>query len=113
MERHWTRIHGKSTINDWIVCQPNDGSLVVQKGGLIICKNIKNVATACSGMAPDYLQWWKSGPVLQLTKDWQGLYYGFDGARDLRKPIHDPCGTNNANNHKKGVGLPGGQIYLR
>ena len=103
----------KSTINDWIVCQPNNGSIVVKKGGSIICKNIKNVATACSGIAPGYLQWRKSGPVLQLTKGWENYYYRFEGDKDLRKPIHDPCGTSNAGNHKKGVALPGGQIYLR
>ena len=102
----------KSTI-DWIVCQPNDGSIVVKKEGSIICRNIKNVATACSGVAPDYMRWWSSGPALGSTNDALNSYYRFEGARDLHKPIHDPCGTGIASNHKKGVAIPGGQIYLR
>ena len=103
----------KSTINDWIVCQPNDGSLVVKKEGLIICKNIKNVAPACCGVVPDYMRWWSSGPALGSTNGTLNSYYRFEGARDLHKPIHDPCGTGKASNHKKGVAIPGGQIYLR
>jgi hypothetical protein len=42
----------KSNINDGIVCQPNSGSLVTKKDGSMSCRNIKNVATACSGLAP-------------------------------------------------------------
>ena len=28
----------KSTINDWLVCQPNGGSMVAKKEGLINCE---------------------------------------------------------------------------
>ncbi|CAB3992012.1 Hypothetical predicted protein, partial [Paramuricea clavata] len=38
----------KSNINDWIVCQPNGGSLVTKTRASMSCQNIKNVATACS-----------------------------------------------------------------
>ena len=38
----------KYSINDWIICQSNDGNVVERKEGLIICQNISNVATACS-----------------------------------------------------------------
>ena len=31
----------KSNINDWIVCQPNGGSMVTIKHGSISCQNIK------------------------------------------------------------------------
>ena len=103
----------KSTINDWIVCQANDGSLVEEKPGSIICENIKSVAPACSGVAPDYLGWWRSGPALGLKNGTVNSYYRFDGARDHARPVHDPCGTRNTRNHKKGVTNPGGQIYLR
>ena len=34
----------KSTINDWIVCQPNDGSIVEERAGSINCENINSVA---------------------------------------------------------------------
>ena len=101
----------KSTINDWILCQPNEGSIVEMKEGSIICENIKNVATACSGVAPERLTWWPSGPALRMTS--VSVFYRFDGARDLYVPKNDPCGTSKTENRKKGVDNPGGQIYLR
>ncbi len=58
---HWKNIGKefmvKSNINDWIVCQPNGGSLVTKTWGSISCQNIKNVATACSGVAPKRIYW--------------------------------------------------------
>ena len=42
----------KSNINDWVVCQQNGGSLVTKKEGSLSCKNIKNMATACSSVTP-------------------------------------------------------------
>ena len=98
----------KSTINDWIVCQPNVGSIVAGHAGSIGCQNIKNVATACSGVAPLTLTWGTRGPSLLASS----TYYRFIGARDTNWPGHDPCGKDQAN-HKKGVSNPGGQIYLR
>ena len=98
----------KSNINDWIVCQPNSGSMVYQKSGKISCQNIKNVATACDGVAPIEVRWKNFGPVLYNTE----IYYFFDGGLNNAKPFHDPCGKNHAN-HKQGVNNPGGQIYVR
>ena len=103
----------KSTINDWIVCQANKGSILEMKPGSIVCENIKNVAEACSGVVPDHVWWWGSGPVLGLNNGTLNLYYRFDGSTDGLVPMHDPCGTGNASNHKKRVLNPGGQIYLR
>ena len=98
----------KSTINDWIVCQPNDGSIVAKKGGSISCDNIKDVATACSGVVPYRMAWRVRGPALRA----EGFYYKFKGGTDRYWPMHDPCGKNKLN-HKKGVNNPGGEIYLR
>ena len=104
----------KSTINVWLVCQPNGGSMVAKKQGSIICENIKNVATACSGLKPKEVQWWNSGPVLKMSHDENDMYYRFDGdGESTAVPIHDPCGTSSRRNHKQGVANPGGQIYLR
>ena len=103
----------KSTINDWIVCQANKGSILEMKPGSIVCENIKNVAEACSGVVPDHVWWWGSGPVLGLNNGTLNLYYRFDGSTDGLVPMHDPCGTGNASNHKKRVLNPGGQICLR
>ena len=99
----------KSNINDWLVCQPNNGSIVTQNGGLVSCQNIKNVATSCSDAAPFKIIWSFGGPNLRLSGD---LYY-FEGGTKNNYPTHDPCGTGSAVNHKKGVENPGGQIYLR
>ena len=101
----------KSNINDWIVCQPSNGSMVTKKGGKISCQNIKNVATACSGMAPYKIFWWARGPYLRASQ-YKSRYYFFNGGTDSNWPVHDPCGTG-LKNHKKGVSNPGGQIYLR
>ena len=99
----------KSNINDWIVCQPNAGSLVQKKTGKISCQNIKNVATACVGVAPNRIQWWDLGPDLYANST---AYYFFEGGLNKGWPIHDPCGTRKENQNK-GVNNPGGQIYVR
>ena len=98
----------KSTINDWIVCQQNDGSIVTKQGGSISCENIKNVETTCAGLVPNRISWFPHAPILFATNG----YYTFDGTTDRYWPRHDPCGEGKAN-HKKGVSNPGGQIYLR
>ena len=98
----------KSNINDWIVCQPSGGSIVTKKVGSMSCQNVKNVATTCSGVAPQRISWWSRGPALYASS----IYYYFDGDTHQHWPTHDPCGKNNEN-QKKGVSNPGGQIYLR
>ena len=97
----------KSNINDWIVCQTNGGSIVAKKEGLLSCKNIKNVATACS-VVPYRMYWHSRGPVLYASSH----YYYFDGDTRGQNPEHDPCGKGGPS-QKKGVSNPGGQIYLR
>ncbi|CAB3999647.1 Hypothetical predicted protein [Paramuricea clavata] len=99
----------KSNINHWIVCQPNGGSLVTKKNGLMRCQNIKNVATACSGVVPYRVFWHNVGPTLHASS----YYYYFNGFTRYHYPTHDPCGKNSGSNHKNGVSNPGGQIYLR
>ena len=99
----------KSNINDWIVCQPSNGSIVAKKDGSLSCQNLKNVGTTCSGVVPHKIIWESRGPTLRASS----FYYDFDGSTtDGNWPAHDPCGTDRQN-HKKGVSNPGGQIYLR
>ena len=100
----------KSNINDWIVCQPSDGSIVTNNNGSISCQNIKNVATACSGVAPDNVKWRFRGPILRVSSF---VYYRFEGDVGSYRPVHDPCGQGEMFNYKKGVSNPGGKIYLR
>ena len=97
----------KSNINDWIVCQPNGGSIVLKNRGSLICHNIKNVATACT-RAPKAIAWGSRGIALLAT--WN--YYYLEAGTDRNWPVHDPCGIDRPN-HKKGVSNPGGRIYLR
>jgi hypothetical protein len=102
----------KSNINDWIVCQPNGGSLVKKTTGSMSCQNIKNVATACSGVAPYRIYWSTCGPYLGTSN----TYYLFDGSTFISWPAHNPCGRTKGGKHtlqKKGVSNPGGQIYIR
>ena len=100
----------KSNINDWIVCQPNGGSLVTKTAGSMRCQNIRNVATACSGVVPNAIYWNPNcGTFLHASFS---FYYYFDGCTGRSWPVHDPCGKTGTN-HKKGVSNPGGQIYLR
>ena len=109
----------KSNINDWIVCQPNGGSLVTKTNGSISCQNIKNVATACSGVVPYGVIWGSYGLSFSTYEAYWPLavirffdFYDFDGNTGSGWPTHDPCGKDRQN-HKKGVSNPGGQIYLR
>ena len=99
----------KCNINDWIVCQPNEGSIVEEKDGSISCQNIKNVATFCKDVAPNEVRWHSLGPSLDVFRK---IYYYFEGKKTSNWPIHDTCGKSEEN-HKKGVSNPGGQIYLR
>ena len=98
----------KSTINDWLVCQPVVGSIVAEKDGSISCQNVKNVAKACSDVVPFKIKWKPRGAQLLAS----GSYYKFEGDTRVYRPTHDPCGQGIAN-HKTGVENPGGQIYLR
>ena len=102
----------KSNINDWIVCQPNGGSLVTTAQGSVTCQNIKNVATACSGVVPNRIGWWSTGPYLATSLVSSSLFYDFEPFAVNGLPAHDPCGKGQTN-HKKGVNNPGGQIFLR
>ena len=99
----------KSNINDWIVCQPSGGSIVTKKHGSLSCQNVKNVATTCSGVAPNEIHWYTNGPGLQTSFD---HYYVFEASTRCCRPVHDSCGKNSLH-YKKGVSNPGGQIYLR
>ena len=98
----------KSNINDWIVCQQGGGSIVAKKEGSISCQNVKNVATACSGVVPNRINWYSAGLDISAIRE----FYDFNGKKGYFWPVHDPCGKRQPN-HKKGVSNPGGQIYLR
>jgi hypothetical protein len=100
----------KSNINDWIICQPNGGSLVRGIDGDLSCINIKNVATACEGVQPYRITWGSScGPRIYAST----TFYRFDGSKQSCYPSHDPCDSGPTQNHKRNVPNPGGKIFLR
>ena len=80
----------KSTINDWVVCDPVDGSIVEKNDGSLNCPNIRNMAQACNGTAHDKVHWWARGLALLA----ESTYYYFDGNTANDWPVHDPCGTS-------------------
>ena len=109
----WTNIGEelmvKSNINHWVVCEQISGSFLTKKVGSANCQNIKNVASKCTGEAPNKIGWTSIGPGLM---DSAGFYF-FEGNTGSDYPTHDPCGTGSDLNHKKAVDNPGGKIYLR
>jgi hypothetical protein len=109
----WGHIIGRnfmitSNINDWIVCEPETGSLVTQMNGSISCRNIKDVASNCSGFAPNQIVWAPCGPKLFG----RSTMYEFDGSTTSCLPVHNPCEDSWMDNHEKGVQNPGGHIFL-
>ena len=103
----------KSNTNDWIVCQPNGGSLVTKKNGPLSCQNIKNVVTKCQGKVPIKIRWdlFNNGPALSGES---GLYYYFDGSTSANCPTHDACtGSCLAQRYRKNVLYPGGTVFIR
>jgi hypothetical protein len=100
----------KSNINDWIVCEPDGGSLVREVDGSLLCINIKNVATVCEGVEPYRISWQSTcGPRIYASTS----FYRFDGSKENCYPSHDPCNSGDTDNHKKNVLNPGGEIFLR
>ncbi|XP_046856634.1 uncharacterized protein LOC124449767 isoform X4 [Xenia sp. Carnegie-2017] len=97
-----------SNINHWIVCQPGTGSLVAKKNGVISCRNIKNVPSACKNRAPSSILWFSTGPYLKGSTH----FYFFEGSTTTNWPTHDPCGRDQAN-QKGRVSDPQGNIYIR
>ena len=93
----------KSNINDWIVCEPNGGSLVTKQDGPMRCQNIRHVAPNCHN-PPSKIYWINPGPTFDKY-----LYF-FDGETTGWCPTHNFC--DSCLGHKKGVSNPGGAIYV-
>ena len=98
----------KSNINNWIACKEGTGSLVQQKAGSITCKLVKQVSKQCAGVLPTSLNLNSNGLYISASS----LYYYFDGSTSGSAPIHDPCGTDKAN-QLTNVANPHGNIFVR
>ena len=97
----------KSNINNWIACKEGTGSLVQQKAGSIICKQVKQVSKQCAGVLPTSLHLHNNGMYISAND----LYYYFDGNTGSHWPTHDPCGTTKPN-QLTGVVNPHGNIFV-
>ena len=100
----------KSNINNWLVCHPKSGSLVLWQDGSVGCQIIKHVTDRCNGaQAPSkFAQTGFYGPMFYGNN----FYYYFDGSTKENFPTHDPCGNGEAN-QLKNVMHPHGNIYVR
>ena len=100
----------KSNINNWLKCEPRNGSLVDWKRGRVNCQIVRHVTDTCkSKPAPSSFALMNYGPTFKTT---ERMYYYFDGYTGCHWPTHDPCGENGGN-HVKNVVNPHGNIYIR
>jgi len=102
----------KSNINNWISCQPTDGSLVEWQPGSVTCRIIKHVTVICPDVVPVTIKPGKCGVRFRAGTEWGTNYYFLNVCEDFNKPFHDPCGTASYN-HVKGVQNPHGNVFVR
>ena len=101
-----------STINHWIHCTADAGSLVTVTGGPINCEVVMPISDRCTTSAPNTLVVTAAGPDLIISGDNDGDYYHFDGSTGDDWPAHDPCGSNMPN-QLSNVTDPRGAVYVR
>ena len=105
----------KSNINNWLICDPGNGSLVDWQEGSVSCHILKHVTDTCKGTsAPSVFSTRETGtgPMLKTSSSPYDLYYFFDGYTGKYWPTHDPCGANK-DDHLKNVVNPRGNIFIR
>ena len=102
----------KSNINNWLVCDPGNGSLVDWQYGDINCTIIKHVTSTCKDTpAPSVFDRFPgSGPIFFDHVFF--FYYYFDTLTEYGWPVHDPCGKSEPN-QLNGVAEPHGNIFIR
>ena len=106
----------RSNINNMIQCTSDSGSLVEERPGLVHCLLANDVVQNGCALTPGLYVFdlkfihANSGPILAPGGS-QHMYY-WDGNTHTFWPTHDPC-TGYNGNQEKGVGNPGGQVYLR
>ena len=97
----------KSNINNWLKCDPVNGSLVDWKSGTVNCQIIQQVTETCK-YRPAPSRFAAAGGYGLRLETTGNMYYYFDGYC----PTHDPCGRNQVN-HVKNVVNPHGNIFIR
>ncbi len=104
----------KSNINNWLICHPENGSLVDWWQGNVSCRIVKYVTDTCNETAaPVLLHLDFFGPIF-FTKfnNRDSRYYYFESFTRDEWPVHDPCGKSEANQVTNVVN-PHGNIFIR
>ena len=100
----------KNTVNNWITCSPNGGSLVDMVTGPISCNVTKIVVEGvCEDVVPFTFE--RHGTVAALFSP-SGFYYNLYTNGENSWAVSDPCGTTRQN-QLNGVVNPAGWFYLR
>ena len=103
----------KSTVNNWLACFPNIGSLTRFEAGSVTCRLIRSITSICPDLSISELSFcrYRCGAALcSPMSDFKSFYY-FDGCLNIRWPIHDPCGERKLHNLQDR--WPEGQIWVR
>ena len=99
----------KSNINNWLVCDPGNGSLVDWQDGDINCMIIKHVTNTCKETpAPSFFgSGLGFGPIFFI----HSRYYHFDTLTEYDWPVSDPCGKGELD-QLNSVAEPRGNIFI-
>ena len=84
----------KSSVNNWLACVPNTGSLTLYMEGSVICRLIRSITSICPDLPTTefWIYRYVCGPALNIKDEWQTELYYLDGCLNKRWPMHDPCG---------------------
>ena len=100
----------KNTVNNWLICSENGGSLVELRNGPLSCNRTKIVVEdVCEDVVPYMFQ--KNGHSAALYTA-AGIYYNFYTKRAHTWAVSDPCGVSGLS-HLNGVLNPGLWMYVR
>lgn len=99
----------RSTLNNWVACAENGGSLVNWVEGPVDCHMVRALSDQCADVVPRFLvpDHAGRGPALNAGDH----YYYWEGATNAHWPTHDPCGTNQPNHVR--TDDPRGAVLLR
>ena len=100
----------KSTVNNWIACVNNTGSLTRYVRGSLSCRLIHSITSVCPDLPTTSFQFdtFSCGPPVKG----QDRFYYFEGCiNNYYWPVHDPCGEDKLNNLENR--WPQGQIWVR
>ena len=100
----------KNTVNNWLICSENGGSLVEMRNGPLSCNITKIVVEdVCEDVVPYMFQ--KGGHSAGLYTA-GGIYYHFYTKGSGTWPVSDPCGVSGLN-QLNGIMNPGMWIYVK